>query len=130
MRLFLHILGASVWVGGQIALAGVVPVARRLGGVETARALARRFQFIAWPAFALLIVTGIWNLFAVKLGDQSGSYLATVVVKLLLVTVSGIAAFGHILVARHQPTLGGILAGLALLTALGAIFLGALLATG
>lgn len=130
IRLFLHVLGATVWVGGQIALAGVVPVVRRFGGIETARAAARRFQLIAWPAFVLLIVTGIWNLFAVNVGDQSASYLTTLVVKLVLVAVSGIGAFGHILVARHRPALGGVLAALALLAALGATFVGVLLATG
>src|SRR5262249_36499529 len=77
IRLFLHILGATVWVGGQIALAGVVPVVRRHAGVETVRLVARRFQQVAWPAFLLLLVTGIWNLFAVKIGDQDTEYFTT-----------------------------------------------------
>ena len=92
--------------------------------------VARRFQIIAWPAFGLLLVTGVWNLFAVNVGDQSGSYLTTVFVKLVLVAVSGISALGHTLVARHQPALGGMLAALALLAALGATFVGVLLTTG
>ena len=29
IRLFLHILAASVWVGGQIVLAGLVPSLKR-----------------------------------------------------------------------------------------------------
>jgi len=128
IRLFLHVLAAMVWVGGQIALAGVVPVVRRFGGVDATRAAARRFQLIAWPAFAVLIVTGVWNLFAVHVGDQSGRYLTTLFLKLLLVAVSGICAFGHILVARRRPALGGAMAGLALLAALAATFLGVLLA--
>lgn len=33
VRLFLHVLGATVWVGGQIALAGIVPVVRRHAGI-------------------------------------------------------------------------------------------------
>ena len=130
IRLFLHVLGATVWVGGQVALAGVVPVVRRFGGIEAARAVARRFELIAWPAFGLLIVTGIWNLFAVNVADQSGVYVTTLIVKLILVAVSGTAALGHILVVRHRPALGGILAALALLAALSATFVGVLLATG
>jgi putative copper export protein len=124
IRLFLHVLGAAIWVGGQIALAGIVPVARRVGGIEVTRDVARRFQLIAWPAFALMIVTGVWNLFAVEVGDRSGQYLTTLLVKLLLVGVSGACAFAHILVARRRPALGGTLAGLALLAALGATFFG------
>ena len=130
VRLFLHVLGATVWVGGQVALAGVVPVVRRFGGIEAARAVARRFELIAWPAFGLLIVTGIWNLFAVNVADQSGTYRTTLIVKLILVAVSGTAALGHILVARNRPALGGILAALALLAAISATFVGVLLATG
>ena len=129
-RLFLHVLAATVWVGGQIALAGLVPVVRRLGGIEVARAVARRFQLIAWPAFGLLVVTGIWNVFAVKLGDRSSAYLTTLVVKLVIVALSGMAAVGHMFLARRRPALGGILAGLGLLAAVGATFAGVLLQTG
>jgi putative copper export protein len=130
VRLFLHILAATVWVGGQFALASVVPVLRRVGGVETARAVARRFQLVAWPAFAVLLVTGVWNLFAVEVGDQSGEYLSTLLVKLLLVAVSGMGALGHIFYARRRPALGGMLAGVGLLAAVAATFAGVLLAAG
>ena len=130
IRLFLHVLGATVWVGGQIALAGLVPVVRRFGGSEAARAAARRFQLIAWPAFGLLVATGIWNLFAVNLNHQSDAYRTTLVVKLVVVAVSGIGAAGHILFARRRPVLGGMLAGLGLFAAIGATFVGVLLRTG
>lgn len=130
IRLFLHVLAATVWVGGQVALAGLVPVVRRFGGVEAARAVARRFQLIAWPAFGLLVVTGIWNVFAVRLGDRSDAYLTTLVVKLVIVALSGIAVVGHMFLARRRPALGGMLAGLGLLAAVGATFAGVLLTTG
>jgi uncharacterized membrane protein len=130
VRLFLHVLAAMVWVGGQVALAALVPVALRTGGTETTRALARRFQLVAWPAFAVLLATGIWNLFAVHVGDESGPYLTTLAVKLVLVGVSGAGALAHIMLARTRPALGGALAGLALLAALGATFGGVLLRTG
>lgn len=127
IRLFLHLLGATVWVGGQIALAGVVPVVRRAAGSEVTRAVARRFQLVAWPAFALLAGTGVWNLFAVAVADQSGEYLATLMLKLGFVAVSGIGALGHILFTRQRPALGGAMAGVALLAALGAAFCGEML---
>jgi len=57
IRLFLHVLAATVWAGGQITLAALVPVLRRLG-TEIPRAGARRFNQVAWPAFAVLAITG------------------------------------------------------------------------
>jgi uncharacterized membrane protein len=130
VRLFLHVLAATVWVGGQIVLAALVPAVRRAGGAESTRAVARRFQLVAWPAFVVLVATGIWNLMAVDVGDRSSAYLTTLTVKLVLVVVSGLCAFGHIALVRRAPALGGALAGVALLAALGATFLGVLLTTG
>jgi hypothetical protein len=91
------------------------------------RAVARRFQQVAWPAFALLLVTGIWNLAAVHVGDTSTEYRVTLFVKLVLVGISGGAAFGHVIATRTAAK--GALAGLALLTALAATLLGVLLRT-
>jgi hypothetical protein len=31
IRLFLHVLAATIWVGGQIVLAALVPILRRAG---------------------------------------------------------------------------------------------------
>src|SRR5262245_17481740 len=130
IRLFLHVLAATVWVGGQIVLAALVPAVRRAGGAESTRAVARRFQLVAWPAFVVLVATGIWNLMEVDVGNQSSAYLTTLSIKLVLVVVSGMCAAGHIALARRRPALGGALAGFALLAALGATFLGVLLTSG
>jgi uncharacterized membrane protein len=130
IRLFLHVLAATVWVGGQIVLAALVPAVRRAGGRETTLVVARRFQLIAWPAFAVLVASGMWNLMEVDVGNRSSAYLTTLSVKLALVVVSGLCAFGHTLLARSRPALGGALAGVALLAALGATFLGVLITTG
>jgi putative copper export protein len=130
IRVFLHVLAAGVWVGGQIVVAALVPVARATGGRDFVRAVARRFQFIAWPAFVVLVTTGIWNLAAVDVTDRSDAYLTTLLVKLVLVGVSGAAAAAHIVVARRNPAVGGVLAGLAALSALASMFLGVLLSMG
>jgi putative copper export protein len=57
IRLFLHVLAATVWVGGQITLAALVPVLRR-AGADIPRTAGRRFSQIAWPAFEVLVITG------------------------------------------------------------------------
>ena len=102
IRLFLHVLAATVWVGGQITLAVLVPVLRR-AGTDIPRAAARRFNQVAWPAFGVLVVTGIWNIIAVR-SQITGSYETTLVVKLIVVVISGVTAALH---ARARSPAGG-----------------------
>jgi len=94
VRLSLHVLGAAVWVGGQITMLGLLPEVRRVGGDAAAR-LARSFAKVSWPAYALLVLTGIWNLSAVHASNATAAWTAVLVVKLVLVAVSGIAAWLH-----------------------------------
>ncbi len=123
VRLFLHVLAATVWVGGQIVLAALVPVLRA-HGTAVPRAAARRFNQVAWPAFAVLVVTGIWNVAAV--GPMSSRYRTTLAVKLVVVAISGISAALH---ARSRSPRGlAIFGALTGLSALAALFLGILLA--
>ncbi len=124
VRLFLHVLGATVWVGGQLTLAGLVPGLRRVSP-DAPRAVALRFNTIAWVAFALLVATGVWNILAIR-PDWSSSYGTTLIVKLVVVAASGLTAAFHAR-AGSRPSLAvfGALSGL---TALGALFLGVLLA--
>jgi putative copper export protein len=124
IRLFLHVLAATVWVGGQITLAALVPVLRRLGA-EIPRAAARRFNQVAWPAFGVLVLTGIWNIAAVH-SQIKGSYQTTLVVKLIVVAISGVTAALH---ARMRDTVWiAVFGALTAASALGALFLGVLLA--
>lgn len=123
-RLFLHVLAATIWVGGQLTLAALVPTLRALGG-EIPRAAARRFALVAWPAFAVLIVTGVWNISA-ESDDIHGSYRTTLIVKLIIVAASGVTAALH---SRSKSPAGlAVFGALTGLTALAALFLGVLLA--
>ena len=124
IRLFLHVLAATVWVGGQITLAALVPVLRRLGA-EIPRAAANRFNQVAWPAFAVLVVTGIWNIAAVH-AQIHGSYETTLVVKLIVVVISGVTAALH--ARARKPRWIAVFGALTGLSALAALFLGILLA--
>ena len=126
VRLFLHVLAATIWVGGQLVLAALVPVLRRFGS-DAVSAAARRFNQVAWTAFVILIVTGIWNIVAVRSQiDHSASYRTTLIVKLAVVAVSGVAAALHIRsrTARSRAVFGALTG----LSALAALFLGVLLA--
>ena len=119
-RVFLHVLAATIWVGGQLTLAGLVPGLRALSP-DAPRAVARRFNRIAWPAFGVLVATGIWNVLVLE-PDWDSDYGRTVMVKVLVVTASGVTALLHTQ-ARSKAALAvfGALSGL---TALGALLLG------
>jgi len=93
IRLSVHVLAATVWVGGQITVAGLVPTARSLGE-GAPKALARAFGRIQWPAYAVLVVTGLWNVSAVHAG-QPRSWVIVLVVKIVVVALAGVAAFLH-----------------------------------
>ena len=69
-RLTLHVLAAAVWVGGQITMLGLVGPARGLAS-DAPATLARAFNRLAWPAFFLLLATGLWNAQAVGKGTTA-----------------------------------------------------------
>ncbi|MDA8301079.1 MAG: hypothetical protein M0005_05925 [Actinomycetota bacterium] len=76
IRLSLHVLAATVWVGGQITLAGLVPTARQLGQdaprrVGCLRALAAGLHGRARTPVAVSIwgsVAGVTSLAALVMG--------------------------------------------------------------
>lgn len=125
LRLFLHIVAATIWVGGQITLGLLVPTLRA-AGADGPKAAARRYNQIAWPTFAVLVLTGIWNVVAESDKQSHPGYQATLGVKLVLVVLSGVAAFLH---TRAKTKKGlavwGAVAGL---SALGAVLFGVILA--
>jgi putative copper export protein len=64
---FLHVLGALVWIGGMLFVALVlVPVARGLNDpplrARLFHAAGVRFRAVGWIALALLLATGLGNL--------------------------------------------------------------------
>jgi copper resistance protein D len=60
----LHVLSASVWVGGTVALVFVgVPAIRTLEGEARAtamRTLGRRWRPLGWSAMAVAVLSGLW----------------------------------------------------------------------
>ena len=125
-RLFLHLLGASVWVGGQLVLAGLVPRVRR-AHPDAMGTIARGFARVAWPALALTVVTGIWNVVAVSPSEQGTAYTVTLFVKLLAV---GVAAGASILHSAGRSKVSLAVGGaLGLVASLAALWLGVALAS-
>jgi putative copper export protein len=125
VRLFIHVLAATIWVGGQLTLAGLVPGLRALSP-DAPRTVARRFNLIAWPAYVVLVVTGIWNILAVDRTDSA--YMVTLGVKIAIVALSVVAAALHTVSTRKVGlAVWGALTGM---SALAALFVGVLLHIG
>lgn len=65
---WLHVLAAVTWLGGMLFIALVlVPVARRVQDPRLRADLiaqsGRRFRTVGWAALAVLVVTGVGNLY-------------------------------------------------------------------
>ncbi|MHB8488649.1 MAG: CopD family protein [Candidatus Dormibacteria bacterium] len=125
--LWVHIVAACIWIGGQVTVAVLIPLLRDQR--ELARRVGRRYQAVAWPAFAVLIVTGVVN--AGNAGLRWSQLLdspagRTLVVKLGLVALSGLTAGVHAVLQapRRGNASGGSAVGSAVL---GSISLGAAL---
>ena len=124
VRLSLHVLAAAVWVGGQFTLAGLVPGLRALGD-DVPRTVARRFNRIAWPAYAVLLVTGIWNLLELPVGDFDIEWQVTLMVKITVVALAGVSAAVH--AGARSKTLLAVFGALSGLTSIAAVVLGIML---
>jgi len=119
VRLTLHVLAATIWVGGQIVLLALMGPLRRIAPAAIAPA-ARTFAWVAWPAFAVLVATGVWLIAAA--GTQSDAYRTTLMVKMVFVVLSGVGAALHTFV--KNPTLKGLWASVGMLSALCVVLLG------
>jgi putative copper export protein len=125
LRLSLHVLAATIWVGGQYTLAGLVPALRRQAP-GALRPAARQFARLAWPAFVVLVGTGLWNIAADPPAHQSGPWRAVLWAKIAVVALSGTSAFVH--QRSRRPAGLAVWGALSSLSALAALVLGVLLA--
>jgi uncharacterized membrane protein len=105
----LHILAAMLWLGHMFVWSGLIgPALKRVAPAETAEMLRERSVYrgaLGWPALAILIPTGLYQLSArgIGLGDLTTlSFLSlpqggVIGVKILLVAWMVVyqAVFGH-----------------------------------
>lgn len=81
LSVWLHVLAATVWIGGMAALGLLlVPLLRRERFRDVARPLlyasALRFRWIGWGALGVLVVTGLFQVRAQGIPWSAGLDLA------------------------------------------------------
>src|SRR3990172_8248143 len=151
---WLHIFAATVWVGPQVFLFAVaVPALRTVADVKERARLVRlittRFGYLAWAAMAVLVITGIGNLFEEDedlgfLFDQNWGTIFEVKMTLVIATIVLTALHSFVIGPRmlqmqesasDESQLGSmrrvsiIISGINGLLALGILFCAALLNT-
>lgn len=94
LRITLHVLAATIWVGGQFVMLGLLPTARSMGG-DASKKLAAAFGRLSWPAFAVLVLTGFWNVAALHGETKSSAWSAVMGIKYALVLAAGLGAWLH-----------------------------------
>lgn len=125
VRLSLHVLGASVWVGGQLVLGGLLGTVRGLGE-DAPRRIARAFARLSWPAYWLLVVTGVWNFLAVDHRIATSSWSIAFSVKMAAVVLAGLGTYMH--TRARTPKARGVYAAVGTTASIAALVLGVALA--
>lgn len=110
---YLHLLGATVWVGGLILLAATMSAVRNVtDDRRVIGVIARRFAAVSWIALGVLVVTGF-----IQAADYGWSGLLMVKVSLVLASI--ILAVWHTMAARTQlPAIRGMIQATILILAL------------
>jgi uncharacterized membrane protein len=151
---WLHIVAAAIWVGPQFFLfIAAVPAVRTIEDTKerarVMRIITTRFGYLAWGALAVLVITGIANLYERDedvdfLFEQNFGWIFQVKMTLLIVVVALTALHSFVIgprLARLQESVTDeaqiasmrrwsmVISGLGLLIALAIMFCGALLSS-
>ena len=122
IRIFLHVGAVTIWVGGQIVMMAILPVLKEAGVEGLPAKVAQGFANIAFPALAVAIFTGIWNIFAIDIENATTAWNMVFGFKFLLVLLSGFGAVKH--KNATDPKQKGLFGAIGFGAAILAMFLG------
>jgi len=75
-------------------VAGLLPTVRTFGE-EAPKKVARALGRLLWPAYAVLVVTGFWNIGALSVSQAGTAWKAVLYVKILVVVLAGVGVYLH-----------------------------------
>jgi putative copper export protein len=101
---FLHIVGITFFVGGQLMLvAAVAPAIRKRGDDQTMQSIARRFGIGSTVALGLAVATGVAMASHFSLWDSR-----TLQVKLMVLVLVGVLTGLHIMAPKSRAVSYGV----------------------
>ncbi len=111
--LYLHVVGAVVWIGGLAYQAHVLLPAARRGAVAPFADAARRARPVTWAAIALVVLTGFYNV--TQLGSlervmETGAGVmlaAKFTLVILAIAIAGQRDFAQVTLLNAALTAGG-----------------------
>lgn len=122
IRIFIHILAVTVWVGGQIVMMAIMPILKEAGIEGLPAKVAQGFSNIAFPALAVAIFSGIWNIISIDMANATMAWNMVFGFKFLLVILSGFGAVKH--KNATDPKQKGLFGAIGFGSAVLAMFLG------
>ena len=75
-------------------MAGLLPTVRSLGE-DAPKRVAQAFGRLLWPAYAVLVVTGFWNIGADDVSAASTAWKTVLFVKIGVVALAGAGVYLH-----------------------------------
>ncbi|MCC7076356.1 MAG: CopD family protein [Acidimicrobiia bacterium] len=98
LALWVHLIFVSIWVGGQVVVAFLVPTIRRsdpdpAGARRVLTAVTRRFQAVAWSALVGALFSGIWLILLQP--TQTGTWARILFEKLTVIVLAALAVAAH-----------------------------------
>jgi len=111
--LYLHVVGAVVWIGGLAYQAHVLLPAARRGAVAPFADAARRARPVTWTAIGVVVLTGFYNV--TQLGDlarvmESGAGLMLAgkfILVILAIALTSQRDFAQLTLLNAAVTSGG-----------------------
>ena len=69
LLLIIHLLGASIWVGGHLILSiSILPEVLKKKDVEILLDFERKYEKVGIPALLLMVITGVWMAYQFGIG--------------------------------------------------------------
>lgn len=73
LLLVLHLIGATIWVGGHLILAmGILPEVLKKKDPQILLNFEKKYEKIGMPALLVMVITGIWMSVQFGIGFSSG----------------------------------------------------------